>query len=86
MTFAGLASLVAFTLEWVLHKSFHRKLKVLHAPNGQLRDAESSMTSIKSDNDILPVTSAEHQTRLRALHNVVISYTFEIGIIFHSKP
>lgn len=85
MTFAGLASLVAFTLEWVLHKSFHRKLKVLHAPNGAFQDAEASTSSVNSGNDILPVTMAEQQTRLRALHNVVISYTFEVGIIFHSE-
>lgn len=89
MTFATLASLLAFTLEWILHKAFHRKLKVLHAPNGELRDPQDSVAglpvSVKETNDILPVTTPEQRMRLKALHNMVVSYTFEIGIIFHSE-
>ena len=89
MTFATLASLLAFTLEWILHKAFHRKLKVLHAPNGELRDPHDSAAglpvSVKETSDTLPVTTPEQRMRLKALHNMVVSYTFEIGIIFHSK-
>lgn len=89
MTFATLASLLAFTLEWVLHKSFHKKMKIIHAPNGEMQQAGDSANGLpmtaKSGNDTLPVTTPEQRMRLKALHNVVISYTFEVGIIFHSE-
>ena len=87
MTIATAASLMAFTLEWVLHKQFHKKMNVLHAPNGELRQAGSPEPErdVSKLEAALPTTTPEQRMRVKALHNVVISYTFEIGIIFHSK-
>lgn len=83
MTFATLASLLAFNFEWVLHQFFDKKMKLMHAPNGELQSTEDA---VNSSRDILPVISPEQQhIRLKALHNVVIAYTFEVGIIFHSE-
>ena len=83
MTFATLASLLAFNVEWVLHKFFDKKMKLMHAPNGELRSTEAIADT---NNEILPVISPDQQhLRLKALHNVVIAYTFEVGIIFHSE-
>ena len=83
MTFATLASLLAFNFEWVMHKFFDKKMKLMHAPNGELQSTEDAANS---SSEILPVISPEqHHIRLKALHNVVIAYTFEVGIIFHSE-
>ena len=84
MTIATAASLMAFTLEWVLHKTFHKKMNVYHASDGELRqigDREAGLPQSKLEDEVTPET----RVRLRALHNMVISYTFEVGIIFHSK-
>lgn len=87
MTIATAASLMAFTLEWVLHKTFHKRMNVLHTHNGELRQAgdPEPTRDISKLEAALPTTTPEQRMRLKTLHNAVISYTFEIGIIFHSK-
>lgn len=86
MTIATAASLFTFNLEWVLHKTFQQRL---------LRDTDTSAHDFKSPDPEAPsqasptedlTKAADRKIRLKALQNVVISYTFEAGIIFHSKP
>ncbi len=88
MTIATAASLFTFNLEWVLHKTFHQRL---------LRDAEGSVHAVKQADPEAPppATStadtkdvpeaAECKVRLKTLQNMIRSYTFEAGIIFHSR-
>ena len=82
MTAATAAILATFMLEWFLNKSFHRRLLV-EAEREDVVDPElavaSSAPSPSSEN------SAETRIRLKIMENVVTSYTFEAGIIFHSK-
>lgn len=89
MAFATLSALLAFTLEWILHKALHKKMRLKDMPNGEVQQADDSANglpvTVKSGTETLPVTTPEQRIRLKALHNVVMSYTFEIGIIFHSK-
>ena len=85
MTIATAASLFTFTLEWVLHKTFHKRLiqqddRSIQA--SKARDAEAALPAA-AEQDMVKV--ADHKVRLKALQIVVISYTFEAGIIFHSE-
>jgi hypothetical protein len=84
MTIATAASLVTFTLEWMLHKTFHQRL---------MRNAERDGHAIKQPDAEAPMPettgdlarAADRNTRLKTMKSIVISYTFEAGIIFHSK-
>ena len=85
MTIATAASLFTFTLEWVLHKTFHKRLILQDQRGvqaGKAHDAEAPLPAGPTGD---MVNSADHKVRLWALQNVVISYTFEAGIIFHSE-
>ena len=84
MTIATAASLFTFTLEWMLHKSFHRRLVLddHKAYAAKANDAEAALPASPTED---MVKAADHQLKLRALQNGVISYTFEAGIIFHSE-
>ncbi|DBA87606.1 TPA: hypothetical protein ACH3X1_004629 [Trebouxia sp. C0004] len=87
MTIATAASLFTFNLEWILHKTFHQRL---------MRDAESSVKAVerfdaeaplpaaRADSNDDVAKAADRKVRLKAIQNIVISYTFEAGIIFHS--
>ena len=78
MTFATAASLITFTLEWCLGRLFFHKLAQIEAQNA----AQAS----KPVSDAEAATQEEEATsRVKILQNTVISYTFECGIIFHSK-
>ena len=86
MTIATAASLFTFNLEWVLHKTFKQRLlrdTNNSAHGGKSPDPEAPLQASPSD-DL--VKAADRKIRLKALQNVVVSYTFEAGIIFHSKP
>ena len=86
MTIATAASLFTFTLEWILHKTFRKRL---------MHDVDSTQDQYSADAEAAMPASAvtssdtekayERKARLKALQNVVVSYTFEAGIIFHSK-
>lgn len=87
MTIATAGSLFTFNLEWILHKTFHQRL-TRDAEDGvkavESLDAEAPLPAAKTDsNDLAKL--ADHKVRLRAIQNVVVSYTFEAGIIFHSE-
>ena len=89
MTIATAASLFTFVLEWVLHKKFHERLfskegDGVTAPAEKSSDVEAPPTSTEavSNSACCPI---DNKARLRTLQNTVISYTFEAGIIFHSK-
>ena len=75
MTFATAASLFTFTLEWCLHKEFHKRLNE-SAPNQ--KDVEMSANGKEVDSEI------ERTQTMKRLKSLVHSYTFETGIIFHS--
>ncbi len=88
MTIATAASLFTFTLEWILHKTFRQRL--MHDADSSTQaqytaDAEAAMpaSAATSSDDI--EKAYDRKARLKALQNVVVSYTFEAGIIFHSK-
>jgi len=86
MTIATAASLFTFTLEWVLHRIFHRRLVLQDESNSRAvkpPDAEAPALSSGPADDV--VKAADLKVRLKTLQHVVISYTFEAGIIFHSK-
>jgi hypothetical protein len=87
MTIATAASLFTFTLEWVLHKTFRRRLiedeRNIH--DVKRHDAEAPLPALSAGPGDDVLEAADHKARLKALQNVVISYTFEAGIIFHSK-
>ena len=83
MTIATAASLVTFTLEWVLHKAFNQRL---------MRNAESPQAVKQPDVEApMPETTGDLaratdcNTKLKTMKSIVVSYTFEAGIIFHSK-
>ncbi len=84
MIIATAASLVTFTLEWVLHKTFNQRL---------MRKAERDRHALKQPDAEAPMPettgdlarAADRNTRLKSIKSIVISYTFEAGIIFHSK-
>ncbi len=83
MTIATAASLVTFTLEWVLHKTLHQRLMRNAERNPQVTkqpDAEAPMP--ENTGDLAQAT--DHNTRLKTMKSTVVSYTFEAGIIFHS--
>ncbi|KAL0040876.1 hypothetical protein WJX79_008214 [Trebouxia sp. C0005] len=81
MTIATAASLVTFTLEWVLHKTFHQRL-MRNADRQAIKrpDAEAPMPEATGD----LARATDRNTRLKVMKNIVVSYTFEAGIIFHS--
>ena len=82
MTIATAASLATFTLEWVLHKTFHQRL--MRNAEGQAvkqPDAEAPMPEATGD----LARTTDRNTRLKTMKSIVVSYTFEAGIIFHSK-
>ncbi|KAK9865177.1 hypothetical protein WJX84_007285 [Apatococcus fuscideae] len=107
MTFATAASLFTFTLEWCLHKQFHKRLNERgpspkdavsdmrldmhqHGKKAQYgsEDAEAMGTSHSFED--MPgsqtIIDSEEEKRhtMNRLKNLVHSYTFETGIIFHS--
>ncbi|KAK9825723.1 hypothetical protein WJX74_001308 [Apatococcus lobatus] len=75
MTFATAATLFTFTLEWCLHKEFHKRL---NETGPSSRDVEVAASAKETE------LTAEHNQTLKRLKNLVHSYTFETGIIFHS--
>lgn len=81
MTIATAASLATFNLEWVLHKTFHQRL--MRNAEGQAMkqpDAEAPMPEATGD----LARTTDRNTRLKTMKSIVVSYTFEAGIIFHS--
>jgi len=79
------AMTIAFTLEWVLHRTFRRRLVLQDESNSRAvrpPDAEAPAPASGPADDVV---KADLKVRLKILQNVVISYTFEAGIIFHSK-
>lgn len=64
-------------------------MRIKDTPDCEVQQIDDSAiglpVSVKSGTGTLPVTTPEQRIRLKALHNAVMSYTFEIGIIFHSK-
>ena len=79
MTFATTAVLLTFTLEWSLRKWIrHSNQASLAAFAG---DAESTFGK---DEEMETVKAADLAERTETLENVVIAYTFEAGIMFHS--
>lgn len=86
MTIATAAILATFMLEWSLHKTFHRRL-ILEAEREDATevDPEAQLAVASTGPSTRSVQSAERGSRLKVMENVVISYTFEAGIIFHSE-
>ena len=85
---ATAGSLLTFTLEWVLHKTFQRRLfpqdeRVVHADKSP--NAEAPLPALFAGSTDETVQVADRKARLKTLQNVVVSYTFETGIIFHSR-
>ena len=81
MTIATSAILATFMLEWFLHKTLHRRL----LQEANVVDTESQLAVASSVPSPSSAKSAETRSRLNMMENVVISYTFEAGIIFHSE-
>ena len=79
MAIATAATLGTFTLEWILHKTFRHRLLTQVEHEDTKHDPEVQ-ASPSSSGDL-----AARQSKLRAMRVMVMSYTFEIGIIFHSK-
>ena len=79
MAIATAATLGTFTLEWVLHKIFRRRLLTQAQQEDTKHDPEVQASPYNSEG------LAARQSTLRAMRVMVMSYTFEIGIIFHSK-
>lgn len=79
MAIATAATLGTFTLEWVLHKIFRRRLLTQAQQEDTKHDPEVQASPYNSED------LAARQSTLRAMRVMVMSYTFEIGIIFHSK-
>lgn len=79
MTFATAAVLFTFTLEWSLRKW------IKHS-NGatQAAIADASGTILAKDEEMEANKAVDLVERAETLENVVIAYTFEAGIIFHS--
>ncbi len=87
MTIATAASLFTFTLEWILRKTFRQRLMhdadIITQPH-YTADTEAAMPA-SAATDTEKAYGDDRKARLKALQNVVVSYTFEAGIIFHSK-
>lgn len=79
MTIATAATLATFTLEWVLHKTFRRRLLTQAEREDTKLDPEGQGSRPNSDD------LAVRQSKIRTMRVMVMSYTFEVGIIFHSK-
>lgn len=86
MTIATAAILATFMLEWFLHKSFHRRLLLeAEREDADVVDPEAQLAVASSAPSPSSEKLAETRSRLRMMENVVMSYTFEAGIIFHSE-
>ena len=86
MTIATAAILATFMLEWFLHKSFHRRLLLeAEREDADVVDPEAQLAVASSAPSPSFEKLAETRSRLRMMENVVMSYTFEAGIIFHSE-
>lgn len=86
MTIATAAILATFMLEWLLHKTFHRRLILEAEREDEAVDDPEAQLAVASTAPLpSSVKSAERISRLKQMENVVISYTFEAGIIFHSE-
>ena len=84
MTFATAATLMTFTLEWSLRRwirTSHR-LSLATAPGAGCVGAALSPKN-EEENALKAADLAE---RAETMENMVIAYTFEAGIIFHSEP
>ena len=81
MTFATAASLFTFTLEWFLHKEFHKRLNE-RGPSPKDADADIEMRGLEHPKEV--DSDVERDRSLKRMRNLVRSYTFETGIIFHS--
>lgn len=75
MTFATAAVLFTFTLEWTLRKWIKHSHQATVA---------AISTTVGKDEEMETFKAAELAERTETLENVVIAYTFEAGIIFHS--
>ena len=83
MAIATAATLATFTLEWVLHKTLHRRLSLkAEREDVKATDHEAQLSDVAA---VDPEKLEYRRHRLVAMKNTVMSYTFEIGIIFHSK-
>ena len=79
MTIGTAAVLLTFTLEWSLRKW------IKHMNQATLAAVASNDSTIHGkDEEMETVRAADLAERAEALENVVIAYTFEAGIIFHS--
>ena len=74
LVFTSFAAMFAFTLEWSLTQYFKRKL----VPGL----AEPRQAELESGHDMQVLDDKEHEQR--RLRYVIISTTFEAGVIFHS--
>ena len=83
MAIATAATLATFTLEWVLHKTLHRRLS-LKAEREDAKEPDHE-AQLSGEAAVDPEKLEYRSHRLVAMKNTVMSYTFEIGIIFHSK-
>ena len=81
MTIATAATLFTFNLEWVLHRVFHKRMlhqEIARAEAAKTLDTEAALAEADK-------VKIECAGRLSKLQNIVSSYTFECGIIFHSR-
>ena len=79
MTFATASVLFTFTLEWSLRKWIrHSNQKTLAAA------ASAACSTVGKDEEMDIANAADLAEQAETLENVVIAYTFEAGIIFHS--
>ena len=83
MSIATAATLATFTLEWVLHKILHRRLTIEAEP--QSMETVDTEAPADASGATTETKGLAHSSRLEGLKNVVMSYTFETGIIFHSE-
>ncbi len=85
MTFVMAAILATFTLEWLLHASFRRRLCLeAEREDAATSDPEAqpaTLSSVSARNAGI----ADREGKIKRMENTISSYTFEAGIIFHSK-
>ncbi|KAK9812115.1 hypothetical protein WJX73_008188 [Symbiochloris irregularis] len=93
MTFATASTLFTFTLEWTLHKHFVKRLNRPQRSASTLENGEQSNGTLEQKDatledgmpkDLLATKGNHDPGRVKVILNTVHSYTFEIGIIFHS--
>ncbi|KAL3135230.1 low-affinity Zn(2+) transporter zrt2 [Trebouxia sp. C0009 RCD-2024] len=83
MTFATAAVLPTFTLEWLLHTSFCRRLLLEDQHEAATYSDPEAQPATPSSVTATNAKVADRQGRIQLLENVVRSYIFEAGIIFH---